>query len=241
MQNLRNNILSQVDKLLEQSKGPVFAAFDADGTLWKDDAGEGFFKYQIQNCNLKLPPEPWDYYHTWKLKDPPGAYLWLAQINQGKSIEEVRSWADDFQRSNKSWHYFELQQSIIEEFLKRRIRTFVVTASIKWSVEPWARTLGLSNDDVLGVKTEVVNGIVGNKQDGPITWRQGKSVALLEATNGIQPIFCSGNTMGDFQLLESSSFLRLAVSSAKEGSELYSTEQELAAKAKVAGWLTHQF
>ena len=87
-----------VEKLLEDLPSPHVAAFDADGTLWDSDLGEQFFQYQIEHCQLpklKEVGDPWKYYRESKSEDPRAAYLWLAQINRGQKIEQVRAWATD--------------------------------------------------------------------------------------------------------------------------------------------------
>jgi hypothetical protein len=47
--------------------------------------------------------------------------------------------------------------------------------------------------------------------------------------------------MGDFQLLQSSTHLSLAVSAADADDRLFKTEQELASEANENGWLRHRF
>src|SRR5258708_6380902 len=70
------------------------AAFDAYGTLWDTDIGETFFLHQIKNCALpNMPKDPWKHYHDLKEVDRIRAYYWLAQINMGQKLSQVRSWA----------------------------------------------------------------------------------------------------------------------------------------------------
>jgi HAD superfamily phosphoserine phosphatase-like hydrolase len=231
-----------VENHIVDNRGPYYAAFDADGTLWDIDAGETFFEYQINHCNLKeLPKDPWKHYHDWKEKDPRAAYLWLASINKGQTLEQVRIWARQCAKMQNAWPLFEPQKKLINYLKEKNVRVFIVTASVKWAVEPFADLLGLHYDDVQGVETEVVSGVVTEKQKGEITWREGKAQRILRRTQGVRPIIASGNTMGDFQLLESAELLRLAVSSVPQGHENFETESILAAEAKSKGWLSHRF
>jgi HAD superfamily phosphoserine phosphatase-like hydrolase len=237
------------DALRESSgsgRSPV-AAFDADGTLWDMDLGESFFKYQIQNCSLSmlknLPKDPWEHYHDWKASgDPRPAYLWLAQINEGQEIKTVRKWATECIKSMQPLPIFEEQRQLIEFFLKNKVTVYVVTASVKWSVEPGAKILGVPQDQVLGVATAVENGIVTTRQDGTITYREGKAQELLNHTNGQRPFFCSGNTTGDLNLLKAATHLSLAVRSCTDStSELFHAEAALQKEAEALGWLTYRF
>src|SRR3989344_8816134 len=82
-----------LDYALAKDSEPV-AVFDADGTLWDTDLGEGFFQHQIDHKLVSLPQDPWTHYEELKKKDPAEAYLWLAQINQGQKLETVQKWAE---------------------------------------------------------------------------------------------------------------------------------------------------
>lgn len=237
-----NAIETEMESHFNQCGPPYYAAFDADGTLWDGDAGETFFHYQIAHCQLKgLPEKAWDHYHAWKLTDPLGAYLWLAQINEGQTLAQVRAWAQNCMREHPQWPVFPAQKRLIHWLKGKGVRVFVVTASIKWAVEPLAPLLGLHYDDVIGVQTEVVDGIITPHQKGPITWKEGKAEALLTQTQGVAPLFCSGNTMGDAALIGCSRLLKMAVTYAKPGDEIFETELSLQKLARENNWLSHSF
>jgi HAD superfamily phosphoserine phosphatase-like hydrolase len=235
-----------LSKALEEERkinpNPV-AAFDADGTLWDTDLGESFFKWQIANSNLPdLPKDPWRHYRDWKESDDPRpAYLWLAQINKGQTLKQVQAWAESAVKAVEPLPVFEEQKKIIKWLLEQKVEIYVVTASVKWAVEPGALRLGLNYDNVLGIQTQIKDGIVTDHQEGVITYREGKAEAIRKATGGRSPFFASGNTMGDFALLESATQLRLAVGAAPEGHELFATEEKLRTEAKFLKWFIHKF
>lgn len=237
---LWSRINSALDQELKENSQPI-AAFDADGTLWDTDLGENFFHYQIANKLVSLPPDPWEYYETMKAKDAPTAYLWLAQICQQQKIEVVQEWARHAIESIKPLPILLPQKKVIELFLSKGVQIYIVTASIKWSVEAGAELVGLRPENVLGVHTEIADGIVSDKQSGLITYKQGKVDALLQATKGKKPFFCSGNTMGDYQLLQSATRLSLAVSAAARDDKLFRTEAELQEHAVKNSWEHHRF
>lgn len=228
-----------LDKAKSNSAKPV-AAFDADGTLWDTDLGEAFFDYLIDHKKVSLPEEPWAHYKNLKLKDPKIAYLWLAQICKDLKLETVQSWADQSVAELKP-PLFEAQKNLIDMFKDSGVQIFIVTASIKWAVEPGARLLGLSNDNVIGIETVVKDGIITDLQKGPISYRQGKVDALLQKTNGQTPFYCSGNSEGDQELLASSSSLAMAVSACRRDDPLFKSENQLLKLATSKGWLTHRF
>lgn len=234
------------------------AAFDADGTLWDRDAGEAFFQWQLDNCQFSnLPADPWAHYRNWKKKDPHGAYGWLAQISAGAPLSTVRTWAEACYRSHQPWPVFRSIRGLFEKLHEQGFEIFVVTASVKWAVEPMAlHLLGVPHDHVLGVETDCVVGasatnpsseelIVTDRVRLPITYRQGKVDALLKATGGRKPAIAAGNTIGDIALLESATDLKLMIQSQSplisEDAELAASEKKLRDHGRPLGWRLHAF
>jgi len=225
----------------KRPQGRAVAAFDADGTLWNTDMGEAFFDYQIQHKLVPLPKDPWGHYNH--LKDSVShtvAYLWLAQILKDVPLTQVREWAQS-SFSAKPVPVFDEVWKILEKLKQLQVEVYIVTASITWAVEPGARHLGLAADHVIGIETEVSNGIVTERPKGVITYREGKSQALLARTGGVAPYFAAGNTEGDRWLLEGSSDLRLVMSSAPENTENFPTEQTMLRLASERGWHSHRY
>lgn len=229
-----------------KSGGPRIAVFDADGTLWDKDAGEAFFLWQIANCGFQFQSDPWVYYHEWKKRDPHGAYGWLAQISAGVPIATVRSWAETCFASHSPWPVFGSIRRLVERLQQAGFDIYVVTASVKWSVEPAARhLLGIPANRVLGIETEIINNCVSDRVLSPITYRQGKAEALLRATGGIRPAFAAGNTLGDIALLEAAVDFKLMIQSqsaivpALPG--LAAEEKRLREHGRPLGWRLHAF
>jgi phosphoserine phosphatase len=235
-------IEASIDRALAQDSAPV-AAFDADGTLWDTDLGEGFFRYKIDRKLVSLPEDPWNYYVQLKKKngDPREAYLWLAQILKGQTRDQAQTWAKEAVESSHPLPIFPEQQKLIHLLKSKGVQVYIVTASIKWAVEPGSHALGLTHDDVIGIEVQTPDGTVSDQVKGIITHREGKPQALLNATGGKKPFLCAGNTMGDLELLEASTDLRIAVSASTPDDKLYKTEIELQELAKKRGWIAHRF
>lgn len=231
-----------LDQELAVNPNPV-AVFDADGTLWDTDLGEAFFQWQIKHSALpNLPPDPWQHYRQMKsLGDPRPAYLWLAQINKGQKFAQVRSWAQECVDSLQPLPFFEDQKKLIAMFLRKNVQVYIVTASVKWAVEPGAKMLGLGDSQVLGISTLIENGLVTDKNAGEITYREGKLSALLQKTGGVKPFFACGNSPGDSSLLAGATRISLAVGATREGHELFAAEENLRSEAEKNGWWIHRF
>jgi HAD superfamily phosphoserine phosphatase-like hydrolase len=231
-----------VMKLAKKQVPQLVAAFDADGTLWNTDLGENFFQYKIQHNLIPLPPDPWTHYNQLKEKNgnPSEAYLWLAQIMKGLPEATMRKWAREAVESLYPLPIFKAQKDLIGELKSAGVHVFIVTASVKWAVEPAAQALGLSPENVIGIETQIGNGQITEIQKGIITYRQGKVDALLKETKGIRPFFASGNSSGDIELLDSATHFRLCMSAAPKGSELYEKEMELFRHGQSRQWWTHR-
>lgn len=234
-------VFKRVDELIEDCAGEKYAAFDADGTLWETDVGEMYFHYQIKNKLVPLPKDPWAHYMELKAQHPPTAYLWLAQIHAGVKIEVVRKWAKECFKAQKKVPFFEEQREVIKKLKAAGFKIFVVTASVKWAVEPGAEVLGIPFENVLGVQTKVENGTVTDQGLGEVTWKKGKAIELLKATKNIKPYFVSGNTTGDLEMLEISQGLCLTIKSESSTGRLRETEEALDKISIEKNWLRLAF
>lgn len=230
-----------IDAALHTGATPI-AAFDADGTLWDMDLGEHFFDYQVRMKLLaNLPLDPWAYYRSEHKKNPAQAFLWLAQINKGLPESEIRRWAKSALNELPHVPIFESAREIINYLNSLKVKVYVVTASIKWAVEPGAALFGIPPENVIGVTTKVENGIISDQQAGAVTWREGKVQELLSATGQRSPFFTAGNTMSDLALLESATHLRLANCAAPPEHTNYATEQKLLAHARKQNWFIFDY
>src|SRR5476649_1532265 len=92
-------IETAIADLLAIADSRKIAVFDADGTLWHDDLGESFFKYQIQNKlapGIVGVPDPWKHYRTLDEMDTAISSAWLAQICAGLEEKVIRHQAEKF-------------------------------------------------------------------------------------------------------------------------------------------------
>jgi phosphoserine phosphatase len=230
-----SKLLDTVKAALDKGAHPI-AAFDADGTLWDTDLGENFFKFQIKEKLVDLPANAWEHYQQWHQDDPVPAYVWLAQINKGHPLSTVRGWAKQAVSAHKKVPVFSHMVELIAALKKLKVKVYIVTASVKWAIEPAAELVGLTQDDVLGIKTRVHQGLVTDEQDGPVTWREGKVTGLLEATGGKSPLLAAGNTTGDLFLLQAATDVPLAHTLAGPTASYYVSEQDLLKEAQKRNW-----
>ena len=77
------------------------AAFDADGTLWRDDVGEAFLRHLVAIGWVRLPEgrDPYAEYERAVERDKRTGYMYAAQLQAGLLEAEVAAEADRFARS----------------------------------------------------------------------------------------------------------------------------------------------
>ncbi len=231
-------IINSINSVVKDISNPV-AAFDADGTLWATDAGDIFYQYLIDQKCIDLPEEPWPFYLNKKASNPKSAYLWLAQIFKGVEIDQVRKWAQEAFDASQPTPIFEEQKEIINVLHNLNVSVYIVTASVKWAVEPYSKLYNIPSENVIGVETKVKNNKVTDIQNGPITYREGKVDGLKSKETSL-PFFIAGNTFGDLDLLKSSTHIRMTLQSAKPSEEIYKSELELFEYANKNGWFSLQ-
>ncbi len=234
-------IKKQIDQALDAGVDRI-AAFDADGTLWDTDVGEHFFQYQIaKNLLPNLPPNPWEHYRQWYVCETPGALVWLAQIMKDIPLTTVRGWAREAFATLEPPPFFPFMKDLVAYLKARDVHVYCVTASVRWAVEPAAEAIGIAAENVIGIKTEIYEGKITEKPEGPLTWHEGKVTGLLEATGRKLPFLAAGNTMGDLPLLECARRIRIANLGAPPGHFNRESEEALLAVARTRGWHFHSY
>lgn len=234
-QEYTQKVKSDIDKALKDPKAHPIAAFDADGTCWFSDVGRDFFNHQMAKNFFPGPHYTWEDYKKMEEQNMEEALLWMAQILSGFTLDEVREFGLDATKNIRP-HFIDHQKEVVKHLLKQGVDVYIVTASVKWTIEAAAEEMGIHRDRVLGIQTAIENGLITDKQYGPLTWTDGKVTALLEATNGKHPFFASGNTSTDLPLLKSATHIRKVIHSAPLGDGLHETERKALDYAKKQGW-----
>ena len=210
------------------------AVFDADGTLWKEDIGFGFFNYQKEN-HLLSKPIP-DIENIYK-KNPKKACALIVQISKGASYKHFLSCCDEYLKTN-SLHLFSIQKKIMEFFHENKIEIQIVTASPEWIVERAARHFELPVSLVIGAKTRIdEGGLITDEIIHPLPIGEDKVTCFLKKSKNKKPFFAAGNTLSDLSLLQMATHFRLAVASAPPGHKHYEAERGLQEAARRRSWL----
>ncbi len=211
------------------------AVFDADGTLWPEDVGFGFFEYQVRN-NLLLERDFLKNIDKCYKENQLKTCSIILQKNKGISLDQYVSWCSDFFKTDPIT-IFSFQKKLIRHLKKLNVAVYVVSASPEWVVEQAVRRYDLPVDCVVGMKTVVdCKKVMTDQMVYPLSVGSGKVSAFLEKSQNIYPFFVSGNTVSDLDLLESSTHIKCVVAKAKKGERQYDSEQVLLSIALQKKW-----
>lgn len=225
---------SSVDNILSHIPNKI-AVFDADGTLWKEDIGFGFFEYQIKNSLLQNPPSM-KFIHQLYKTNPRKVCSLIVQINQGVFYKQYISWCNDYLKSNPV-NVFSFQRKIINFLKDKNVDIYVVSASPEWVVNEAIRYYSLKIDHVIGLKTVIEKSTITDQLCYPLSIADGKSRSFLQRSKNIYPFFSASNTVSDLDLLELATHLKLVVASAPIGHKHYDSERVLLSIAHQKSWL----
>lgn len=227
----------------KESSERKIAVFDADGTLWRGDVGESFFKHQIQSKTLKSVPsgDLWKlYWDTVNAGRALEAYSWLPVWNAGNRESDLQQWCDEFFEKSFRKNRFEPMFALVNELQHAHFEVWIVSASIRWAVAAGVKTLGIPMDNIIAASVHVQDGVLTSNLIEPFPYREGK-VAQIKRHIKDTPLFGAGNTYWDKDMLSICKGLILGVHSEKSGEPNYDSEQKLKAWVTAAGGLTQKF
>ena len=238
------NVARELTHFVERERhGRRIAIFDADGTLWRGDVGEAFFKHQIERGTVPRAPkkDPWQAYLTEALEgETAKAYGWLAQWNAGVEEADLMRWCDEFFRDSWTKFVFEPMREFTHTLLNSGFEVWVITGSPRWIVQAGVKGFGIPSDRVLGSSVVVEKGILTDRIENEVPYRAGKA-RLVEKIIAGTPAFVAGNTYWDKEMMLMASEMAFAVCSEDKGEVNHESEERLQRLAETNKWLTQRF
>ena len=232
-ENLKN-IKSQL-KTVNRKVKKSLAAFDADGTLWPCDVGKNFFQYQVRNNLLKISDPQREFDRVLKKEGKKAALLWLAKIQAGFSLKEFKQQVKCFLQETPVKSFL-FQKHLINWLITENIQIFVVSSSLKWVLDEAVQKFNIPAENIIGVETKIVRGIITDQLILPAPIHKDKVKAFQNKSKETSPLFVAGNTLADQALLELASEARLVVATACPGERNYDSERKLLEIAKSRNW-----
>jgi phosphoserine phosphatase len=211
------------------SEAGGIAAFDADGTLWREDIGESFLRHLVALGWVRLPDgsDPYEEYERRVDEDKRSGYVFAAQLLAGLRVADVHVEADKFARDWVPPRRIAQVQELRALCEERGLRTVAVSASplpIVLAAAPLAR---FARDACLGIEVRVESGRFTMDAIEPVTYAEGKVTALRARGWGRIDVACGDSFTGDLALLHAA---RIAVVVAP------ARGSPLAAEASKRGW-----
>jgi HAD superfamily phosphoserine phosphatase-like hydrolase len=182
---------------------PQIAAFDCDGTLWSNDAGERFFDWEIRErvVPAEVGKKMRTRYAEYQAGQVSEAEMCGEMVTMHKGIAELTMMdaASEFMRHHFPGHIFPDMRELVQRLEEQGCEIWAVSSSNEWVIRAGMREFGIAEDRILATKAELENGIVTDRlvriPSGP-----GKPQALRAAgKRNIEAAF--GNSCWDTEML----------------------------------------
>ncbi len=170
--------------------------FDADGTLWRGDVGEDFFRW---GAHRGLFSGRFETYEAHLERSPARAYAYCVEVLFGLPEATVRAACDDFFAERYAGRVFPYVRPLLAALTAKGFVPWVCSASPLWTVLPGARALGVPEARVIGVTCDVLDGALLGPVHEPVPCGPGK-VAWLKQ-RGVHPALAVGNGELDLDML----------------------------------------
>lgn len=228
-------LLSQVKQaMLPFDISQPVAVFDADGTLWPEDANDLFLDYQHR---LKIRDFSDLFNENYKGLRSQRCQE-FASRQAGLDLKDFKKQLDSF-LEQQFLQVFSFQKEILSFLKSKGVFIYVVTASMKLLVEAAILKYQLPVDKVLGMHPQIQNGKLTSKIILPLTYGEGKREALLEHIKPEQILLASGNSTSDLSFLKMAK-VPFVVNAAQNDSIVYLSERETATHARKNNWIVFE-
>ena len=206
------------------------AAFDADGTLWRDDIGEDFLQHLCARGWVKPPGgrDPYTEYLMRVERDRATGFAYAAQLQAGLGEAALQ---EECERFAKDWvprRLLAATQALLALCAEAGLVCTVVSASPIQIVRAAAALAGVPAARCLGMTTATdAAGVLSDRLMPPITYAAGKVEALAQAGFGAPALGCGDSVQGDLAMLEAAR-VRVVIAQGPGGA--------LAEEARRRGW-----
>ncbi len=185
-------VAALIDTIVQQHAGQS-VVFDADGTLWRGDAGEDFLRYAIHRG---LFDASYDRYEKLLSESHARAYAYCVEVMRELPEAELEQACSTFFTERIAGRIFPFVRPLLASLKKAGCPVWVCSASPRWVVVPGAIALGIPANQVIGVTCAIRDGKLKGDVEQPVPVGPGK-VTWLERAK-LKPALGVGN--GDFDV-----------------------------------------
>jgi phosphoserine phosphatase len=175
------------------------AAFDADGTLWREDVGEAFLRHLVKLGWIRLPDgrDPYQAYERAVERDKRSGYVYAAQLQCGLAEAEVDAEAQRFARTWVPPRLVHAAQELQRVCADAGLRLVVLSASPLPIVRAASPLAGFS--EFAAIQVGIRGGRFTDEVLEPVTYAEGKVAAAFRV--GPLVVACGDSLTGDLALL----------------------------------------
>jgi HAD superfamily phosphoserine phosphatase-like hydrolase len=182
---------------------PNVAAFDCDGTLWSGDAGETFFRWEMETglVSAEVASSMRSRYVEYKAGNVTEDEMCGEMVTMHKGLAEAKLMqaASEFLTHSYPGRIFPEMQELVERLHEQGCEVWAVSSSNEWVIRVAMRQFGIPENRILATAVEIENGIATDRliriPSGP-----GKPQALREVAK--KPIDAAfGNSRWDADML----------------------------------------
>jgi phosphoserine phosphatase len=186
---------------------PRLAALDCDGTLWSGDAGEGFFRWEIERglISPEVAQRMRARHAEYKkgLVDEDTMCGEMVTLHAGLADADLASAAKEFIAEEIVPNFFPAMVELVQQLHARGCEIWAVSSSNQWVVREGVRYFGIPPERVLSAEVFIEDGRVVDRlvrvPSGP-----GKPQALRDVVGRV-PDAAFGNSRWDADMLEMAS------------------------------------
>lgn len=215
-------VASLIQTLTREHQGQS-VVFDADGTLWRGDAGEDFLRYAIHR---RLFEASYAQYEALLEQSPARAYAYCVEVMRDQPEATLEQACAEFFAARVAGRIFSFVRPLLALLKAAHCPVWICSASPRWVVAPGAVALGIPAEQVIGVSCEVREGKLTGEVEQPVPVGPGK-VAWLKR-HKLSPALGVGNGDFDVDMLEFSKHA-LVISPPD-------SHNQLVIKARARGW-----
>ena len=182
---------------------PKLAVFDCDGTLWSDDAGEGFFSWELEQNVLPEDIVRWAGPRYAAYRDGRVAEDVMCgemvTMHRGLTEIEVQRLANRYFDKNFVAHIFPEMKRLVSGLAEAGCEVWAVSSTNLWVIRAAMRHFSLPEERIIAASAQVVDGVItGNLIRVPTG--EGKPKAIHEVIRQV-PDAAFGNSIWDAAML----------------------------------------
>jgi phosphoserine phosphatase len=183
---------------------PRLAAFDCDGTLWTGDAGEGFFRWELErgliaDDTARWVVERYAAYRAGKVSEDEMCGE-MVTIHRGLNEADVLCAAGEYFDAYIARQIFPEMQQLVARLLSEGCEVWAVSSTNEWVIRGAMKHFGIDANKILAAKVEVAEGVVTDRLIR-VPSGEGKPRAIREVVKR-DPDAGFGNSRWDADMLK---------------------------------------